>query len=221
MDRDQHISLKQGDKVIQDQYTMADLEKMEGKLWWASTAGAICVALVVFALVIPNIRLLFTASESMVPAISVGDLALFGPTGGADQIDRGEIILFEPTAPTEEGAILLGGGGTVYYTKRVIGLPGERIRIADGVVYINGDPLDEPYKVFSAYDSNAFLRDMDEVLIPAGCYFVMGDNRDHSEDSRIFGPISYDSIRFSFIFSIPTLAGVFTGTNNDELFIDG
>lgn len=205
--------------MIQGKYTKADLEKMENKLWWASTAGIICIALVVFLLIIPNIRLLFTESESMVPAISVGDLALFGPTGGANHIDRGDIILFEPTNPTEEGSILLGG--IVYYTKRVIGLPGERIRIEDGVVYINGDPLDEPYKVFSTDKYNASLRDMDEVLIPAGCYFVMGDNRDHSEDSRIFGPISYDSIQFSLIFSIPTLAGVLTGTNNDELFIDG
>ena len=205
--------------MIQGKYTKADLEKMENKLWWASTAGIICVALVVFLLIIPNIRLLFTESESMVPTISVGDLALFGSTGGTNPIDRGDIILFEPTDPTEEGSILLGG--IVYYTKRVIGLPGERIRIEDGVVYINGDPLDEPYKVFSTDKYNASLRDMDEVLIPAGCYFVMGDNRDHSEDSRIFGPISYDSIQFSLIFSIPTLAGVLTGTNNDELFIDG
>ena len=219
MDRDQYIALKQGDKMIQGKYTKADLEKMENKLWWVSTAGIICVALVVFLLIIPNIRLLFTESESMVPTISVGDLALFGSTGGTNRIDRGDIILFEPTDPTEEGSILLGG--TVYYTKRVIGMPGERIRIEDGFVYINGDPLDEPYKVFSTNEYNASLRDMDEILIPAGYYFVMGDNRDHSEDSRIFGPIPYDSIRFSLIFPIPTLAGVLTGTNNDKLFIDG
>ena len=219
MDRDQYIALKQGDKMIQGKYTKADLEKMENKLWWASTAGIICVALVVFFLIIPNFRVCNTRSDSMVPTFSVGDLALFGPIGGADHIDRGDIILFEPIDPVEESSVLLGG--TVYYTKRVIGLPGEHIRIEDGVVYINGDPLDEPYKVFSAYDRNAFLRDMDEILIPAGYYFVMGDNRDHSEDSRIFGPIPHDSLRFSLIFSIPTLAGVLTGANNDELFIDG
>ena len=72
--------------------------------------------------------------------------------------------------------------------KRVIGLPGERVAIHDGKVFINGEPLDEPY-----------LRQptrgrMDEVLVPDRHVFVLGDNRSASNDSRTFGPVPYEAI---------------------------
>lgn len=72
--------------------------------------------------------------------------------------------------------------------KRVIGLPGERVAIHDGKVFINGEPLDEPY-----------LRQptrgrMDEVVVPEKHVFVLGDNRSASNDSRTFGPVPYEAI---------------------------
>lgn len=214
MDNDQYITLKQGDEIIQEKYTITDLKKIEHKLWWADTMGLILVAAVALFLIIPNFKITYTATGSMVPTISVGDLALYGPVGKA--IERGDIIMFVPVGPTTEKASILTGT-TVYYEKRVIGLPGERIRIEDGVVYINNTPLEEPYKVFSAQNH---WRNMDEMIIPDGCYFVMGDNRDNSNDSRVFGVVPYDNIRFKVILIVPSLAGILTGADNDELFIE-
>jgi signal peptidase I len=71
--------------------------------------------------------------------------------------------------------------------KRVIGLPGETIEISAGVVYIDGRPLNEPYARLSTGDSPSRRLSADE-------YFIMGDNRANSKDSRLFGPIPRDSI---------------------------
>ena len=75
-----------------------------------------------------------------------------------------------------------------YYIKRVIGLPGETLRIENGVVYIGNAPLEEPYL---AHPSEQTLGPVD---IPENSYFVMGDNRANSHDSRAEGPIEKGSI---------------------------
>lgn len=83
--------------------------------------------------------------------------------------ERGDVILFDPP-----------DGDIYYYVKRVIGLPGDTIVIIDGKVYLNGsdEPLDEPYLREAATGS------FGPYTVPEGCYFVMGDNRNHSNDSR-------------------------------------
>jgi len=83
--------------------------------------------------------------------------------------DRGDVVLFDP--PFEE---------QYYYVKRVIGLPGDTITIRDGLVYINNSsqPLDEPYL------AEAPRGNFGPYTVPEGCYFMMGDNRNHSNDSR-------------------------------------
>lgn len=82
---------------------------------------------------------------------------------------RGDVVLFDP--PFEE---------EYYYVKRVIGLPGETVIIRDGLVYINNSPqpLAEPYLAETPRGS------FGPFTVPDGCYFVMGDNRNHSNDSR-------------------------------------
>ena len=97
---------------------------------------------------------------------------------------RGDIVILRP--PTLS---------TTDYIKRVIALPGERLLIHNGVVYINGHKLDEPYlpeawTVNTEWSPNG----PNGTVIPPNEYFVMGDNRNRSQDSRIFGPIGLDRI---------------------------
>ena len=60
---------------------------------------------------------------------------------------------------------------------------------------------------------------MPEIIVPEGEYFVMGDNRDNSYDSRGFGTITRDSILSRLMFSVPSFAGFFSGTSNDQNFL--
>ena len=98
---------------------------------------------------------------------------------------RGDIIILRP--PTNN---------SLDFIKRVIALPGERLLIRDGHVYINGHLLDEPYlpEAWTTLNNPPPWSVGDGAVIPPNEYFVMGDNRNRSQDSRIFGPISRDRI---------------------------
>lgn len=99
-------------------------------------------------------------------------------------VKRGMIVTFKSPAEMEKE-----------YVKRVIALPGERIKIVDKKVYINGTLLSEPYTFFKDNNILAGQRDnMGEYLVPSGHYFCMGDNRDNSYDSRFWGPVPADYI---------------------------
>jgi signal peptidase I len=82
------------------------------------------------------------------------------------------------------------------YIKRVIALPGDRLRIDHGRVILNGKPLREPY-VPPVYRDN---RSMAEIVVPADSYFMMGDHRSISSDSRDFGPVDRDLIYGKAVF---------------------
>jgi signal peptidase I len=85
---------------------------------------------------------------------------------------RGDIVIFD--YPKDERQV---------YVKRVIGLPGETVSMRAGAIFINDRALPEPYRVFDAHG------DMAARAIPAGEFFVMGDNRDVSDDSRYWGDL--------------------------------
>src|SRR6266852_4616416 len=106
------------------------------------------------------------------------DYRLHGP-------QRGDIIILRP--PTDSSKDFI---------KRVIALPGERLLIRDGFVYINGHKLDEPYlpEAWTTFNNPPPWSVGDGAVIPPNEYFVMGDNRNRSQDSRIFGPIGRDRI---------------------------
>jgi signal peptidase I len=99
---------------------------------------------------------------------------------------RGDIVVFDPPETWSSGA-------GVPFIKRVIGLPGDEVELRDGLVYVNGVKLDEPY-IFKDEDGVPQTTDptaggATEWLVPDGELFVMGDHRDNSADSRNFGPI--------------------------------
>jgi len=101
--------------------------------------------------------------------------------------ERGQIVVFTtPKAADRCGAHL---GGTTF-VKRIVGLPGELLAQRDGVVYINGERLAEPYldAAHRGRESGSWSR------IAPGHYFVLGDNRIHSCDSRRWGTVSRDSL---------------------------
>lgn len=92
------------------------------------------------------------------------------------------------------------------YIKRVIALPGDHIRIDRGQVWLNGKPLPEPYVPARYRDS----RSMPEMTVPDDCYFMMGDHRSISSDSREFGPVERSLIygKAAFIYWPAKDAGV-------------
>jgi len=93
---------------------------------------------------------------------------------------RGEVVVFRaPPQARSPGRNLI---------KRVIGLPGEVVEVRDGKVYINGKPLEEPYILEPPYYEFGPYR------VPEGCVFVMGDNRNDSLDSHIWGPLPIRNI---------------------------
>jgi signal peptidase I len=71
------------------------------------------------------------------------------------------------------------------YIKRVIGLPGDAVEVRDGVTYVNDEPLDEPYLEADYVDHRSFAK----VIIEPGFYFVLGDHRNQSNDSRMWGTV--------------------------------
>jgi signal peptidase I len=137
---------------------------------------------------------------SMENNLLIGDHLLvnkfvFGPTVGPERavlpvrdIRRGDIIVFKyPIEPERD------------FIKRVIGLPGDTIELRAKKVYVNGQPLDEPYVHFLTSSEGAEVTSINvrenygPVTVPSDQYFVMGDNRDNSQDSRYWGylPRSY------------------------------
>ncbi|HEX5585153.1 signal peptidase I [Gaiella sp.] len=100
---------------------------------------------------------------------------------------RGQIVVFE--APPAADRCESGDGGTTF-VKRLIGLPGEQISERGGVVYVDGNPLREPY----LDPANRDQRTDSWPTIPPGRYFFMGDNRVHSCDSRDWGTVPRDDL---------------------------
>jgi signal peptidase I len=114
--------------------------------------------------------------QSMEPNLHDGEYVLIDKVSYAlHPPARGDVIVF--LRPNERDFI-----------KRVIGVPGDTVEVRDGQVYVNGVPLDEPYL------NQRTLSTMASRRVEAGRYFVLGDNRNNSSDSRAFGTIAAEDI---------------------------
>ena len=102
-----------------------------------------------------------------------------------EPIERGDVVVFRyPRDPSKS------------YIKRVIAMAGDRVRIDGGQVYVNGEPLDETYVPSDYTDQRSYQ----EVVVPAHCYFVLGDHRSMSNDSRDFGSVNQGFIYGKAVF---------------------
>jgi signal peptidase I len=148
--------------------------------WGAVIVGALIAALIIKTFLF---QAFFIPSGSMEDTLQVGDRVLVNKLSYQfGDIERGDIVVFHKPENAGESDV-------DEFIKRVIGLEGETLRSMDGVVYIDGRPLDEPY-----LESGIFTSSLNEITVPEGYIFVMGDSRGSSHDSRFFGPIPTDSI---------------------------
>ena len=147
-----------------------DLERVRAALVWIFKIGAVCF--LAFVLVWYFGQQISTVGDSMNPVLKNGDVVLVDRLiYNAMAPRRGDIIVFKPK----------GNENVHYYTKRIIGLSGEDIEIIENRIYIDGVKLDEEYKTTDIDDVGI----VDEkIRLAEDEYFVLGDNRVSSEDSR-------------------------------------
>jgi signal peptidase I (EC:3.4.21.89). Serine peptidase. MEROPS family S26A len=103
---------------------------------------------------------------------------------------RGDVIIFRYPANPK-----------IDFVKRCIGMPGEKLEIRNKIVYINDKELKEPYVIHTSGVNVGPPRDeFGPIIIPKDCYFMMGDNRDNSNDSRFWGVVEKKYIKAKVIF---------------------
>jgi signal peptidase I len=186
---------------------------------WPATIQSIAGTVVIAIFVVTFVVQAFTIpSGSMEHTLLIGDYLLvdkfcYGDSGLWNRvlpyrkIRRSDIVVFYyPINPAQ------------HFVKRVVGVPGDRVRLINKRVYVNGQPLDEPYVQYIASDRQPYRDDFPrtdipardtnarwwlemrklvedhQLIIPEGHYFVLGDNRDNSEDSRFWGFVPRQNI---------------------------
>jgi len=181
-----------------------DFKKSTLREYFESIVIAVILALFIRTFVVQAFKI---PTGSMEETLLIGDHLLvnkfvFGPSASAAErallpigtIKRRDVLVFKyPEEPDRD------------FIKRVIGLPGETVELREKKVYINGTPLDEPYVHFLSppggpselHEVTSF--DVRErygpVTVPADHYFMMGDNRDNSQDSRYWGFLPRENIK--------------------------
>lgn len=149
---------------------------------------AVGLALIIQAFLVKPYRI---PSESMQNTLLVGDRVLVDRISWRfSNPQRGDIVVFHPPF---DGPVLI---------KRIVGMPGDKLSVKDGVLYVNGRAQSEPYVLQTdggQVPTNPFTNGkpwalQEPYVVPAGSYFMMGDNRINSGDSREFGPVARDQM---------------------------
>jgi signal peptidase I len=154
------------------------------KSFLRDTLEIVFLALVLYVVIQYAVQTVHVLGSSMSATLHDNDLLVASKISyKLHAPQRGDIIVFKP--PNEDSRDFI---------KRVIALPGDRIRITNAVVYINGQVLHEPYLPEPWTYNNNWPADGQDKLVPTDQYFVMGDNRNHSSDSRSFGFVELDAI---------------------------
>lgn len=155
---------------------------------------SIIVACVLMAILYFFIGRPFTVSgQSMYPTLHNGDHMIMSKLGG---INRFDVVILK--APDEDKE----------YIKRVIGMPGDTVEVTSGVLYINGKVVEQPFINSDNSKKTVFIDDftLKELTgvdkVPEGKYFVMGDNRGVSKDSRMIGFIDASAIEGKAVFTV-------------------
>ena len=172
--------------------------------WVVVLLGALVVAVVVKTFLL---QAFYIPSGSMEPTLQVGDRVLVNKVSyDLEDVDRGDIVVFE--RPDNWGA-----GDIDDLIKRVIAVPGETISVVDGVVNVDGVPLDEPW-LPDGVTTPAFFPEsgcVPSCVIPEGYIFVLGDHRTNSDASNHFGPLPFDLVvgrAFVRVWPLDDLGGI-------------
>jgi len=151
--------------------------KQHFRLWIRDILISVAVSFLIITFLYQPVRV---EGTSMLPELRDQDRLFINKFAYRfEHIERGDVVVFHYPRDPEKS-----------YIKRVIALPGDNLRVEQGRVYVNGQPIDEWY-VPKRFRDN---RSMGEMVIPLDEYFVMGDHRSISSDSRDFGPVDRELI---------------------------
>ena len=156
--------------------------------WVRDLAFSVMIAVILIVFIYQPVKV---EGTSMMPALADQErifINKFTYRFGLGNIERGDTVVFwYPQDPSKS------------YIKRVIGVPGDHVRVVAGQVYVNGRVLVEDY-VPPDYRDSISWKDGDEQVVPKGDYFVLGDHRSSSSDSRAWGYVPRDSIYGKAVF---------------------
>ena len=216
------VPRQMSEQPVDPQDESAEPKERRKRSFWAELPILVLAALAVAILIKTFlVQAFYIPSLSMVPTLEVGDRVLVSKISyELGEVSRGDVVVFDSPFVTEQESepffelarrtimesLGLQLAVTQDFIKRVIAIEGDVVEISGGRVFVNGQPIDEPY-----LSDGTQMADYGPETIPVGTVFVMGDNRSRSQDSRRFGPIEASSIigrAFARVWPIDRIGGL-------------